>query len=176
MTQLSDSARGVGMDSLWRSNGKMLAGHKTTLNTYTVYEYKASKAKSHKSTGQLLGSNKGKKSANKTASGKVVKGGDKEANEPKDHKNQQMSKDWVKDRMEDGGHEDKVGQTSRMVLFFGADAIIDHGLALTDAKTHGGKPDAAKHPNHTASRVIFESEIDETIDRRVNRSKLPKKK
>ena len=175
MTQLSDSARGVGMDSLWRTNGKMLAGHKTTLNTYTVYEYKASKTRNHKSTGQLLGSNKGKKPANTTASGKVVKGGDTEANKGKDPVNQQMSDDWINDRLEGGVHKDKKGQTFGLTLFFGADAILEHGLALLDAKETGGKPIESKHLNHKVTRVITHEEAQETIKKRIERSKQPKK-
>jgi hypothetical protein len=145
MTQLSDSARGVGMDSLWRTNGKMLAGHKTALNTFTVYEYKASKAQNHKSTGQLLGSNKGKKPANTTASGKVEKGGSETKTKTKKPENQQMSEKWIDDRLIGGEHEGKRGQTLGMTLFFGADAILEHGLALLDAKKTGGKPIESKH-------------------------------
>lgn len=175
MTQLSDSARGVGMDSLWRTKGKMLAGHKTTLNTYTVYEYKASKTRNHKSTGQLLGSNKGKKPANTTASGKVEKRGGSASNESKKPENQQMSTKWINDRLEGGEHNDKKGQTFGLTLFFGADAILEHGLALLDAKETGGKPIESKHLNHKVTRVITHEEAQETIKKRIERSKQPKK-
>jgi len=175
MTQLSDSARGVGMDSLWRTNGKMLAGHKTALNTFTVYEYKASKTTNHKSTGQLLGSNKGKKSANTTTSGKVSKRGVGDGNKGKDPANQQMSEKWIDDRLKGGEHEGKRGQTMGMTLFFGADAILEHGLALLDAKKTGGEPIESKHLNHKVTRVITHEEAQGTIKKRIERSKQPKK-
>jgi hypothetical protein len=62
-----------------------------------------------------------------------------------------------------------------MTLFFGADAILEHGLALLDAKKTGGEPIESKHLNHKVTRVITHEEAQETIKKRIERSKQPKK-
>ena len=178
MTMLSGNPRGVGIDSLWKTDHRPLGKQPTqqfakTLYTFdrehAVVEYKASSSKGNKSLGSVLGKNKGKKSS----TGKPMKDAPASKGRKDGDENYQMSEDWNKDRLSRGGYSGQVTNFSRHVLFFGAVAIAEHALALSK---NPKSPNEAEHRHHNATWVADGAAIDQTISDKKQRARKRGKK
>jgi hypothetical protein len=169
MTKINDGPRGTGLDSLWETNGARLGGLPSKQYTYAVYEYKASRTKDDKTLGSTLGKNTPKKKT--PAAGKDNKRTQGDKIDGTEDAQYQMDEAWVNQRLKQTGHDDKKGQTSRHVLFFGASAIAQHANAL---KNDPINPNPAEHTDHTATAHYGEDAIDAANDKK--KAATPKRK
>ena len=112
MTMFSGNPRGVGIDSLWKTDHRPLGNQPTkqfakTLYTFdrghAIVEYKASSSKGNKSLGSVLGTNKGKKATSGKPAPKA-KGSKNQTTQNDGDENYQMNEDWSKGRLSKGGY------------------------------------------------------------------------
>ena len=173
MTMLGGSPRGVGIDSLWKTDHRPLGKQATqqfakTLYTFdrehAIVEYKASSTKGTKSLGSVLGKNKGKKGS----VGKPMKDAPASKSRKDGDENYQMSGDWSKDRLSKAGYSSQVTNFSRHVLFFGAAALAEHARALSK---NPKSPNEAEHRHHNATWVADGTAIDQTISDKKQRAR-----
>ena len=181
MTMLSGNPRGVGIDSIWKTDHRPLGKQPTqqfakTLYTFdrehAVVEYKASSSKGNKSLGSVLGKNKRKKASSGKPTPKV-KGGKNQTAQNDGDENYQMSEEWGDKGLRRNGLSSAIGKYSRHVLFFGAVAIAEHALALSK---NPKSPNEAEHRHHNATWVADGATIDQTISDKKQRARRRGKK
>jgi hypothetical protein len=137
--------------------------------TYAVIEAKCSGAKAASTPAGLLNDNTPKP---KAGNGKTAKGGmQKAGNKPKsakELKNQQMSEDWVDNRL--AKTSPVRNNYSRHLVFYGnlnAD-VLAHFEALAK---NPQEPIASTHTAHKPSQTWGDKEIDTALTKRIERSK-----
>jgi hypothetical protein len=154
---------GTGIDSIWKSNNHKLALMNT--KTYAVIEAKCSGAKAASTPAGLLNDNTPKPKAGKTGPSKR---GGTETKKPKELKNQQMSKEWVINRLPN--KSPVRNNYSRHLVFYGNlnSDVLTHFEALAK---NPQEPIASTHTAHKPSQTWGDEEIDTALTKRIERSK-----